>query len=334
MFARARSRSGLRTAKGNAESMLQFTAILFASFVAIAAVFGLINWCKKASTGDKAAVMGLYLLWGMPGVLLFVAGLALAVNGQSEGVPVLGIGLGLSLPLLRPFRQLAGRLLPMDPESPIDWSGLALVLALLGFLIPTAFVDSAPVVISEDSATALTSGLLQQLLAFVAIAYVAVGYRNYRTGQQATARLGIQKPTQIQITVGLIGVLAAFVAANIGGLLTVILQPDVVSGIEESVEAITSGVTNPFVAVVLALSSGIGEEVFFRGALQPRFGMVLTALLFTFLHAQYGFTWILLGLFLVGMIFGWLAKRYGTMAAVIAHVVYNLSVVVLQVWVL
>lgn len=314
--------------------MLQFTAALFASFVAIAAIFGLVNWCKKASTGDKAAVMGLYLLWGMPGGLLFIAGLALAVNGRGEGIPVLSIGLGLSLPLLKPFRQLMGKLLPMDPESPIDWSGLAVVLGLLGFLIPTAFVESAPVVISENSGTALTTGLLQQLLAFVALAYVAVGYRNYRTGPEATARLGIHKPTATQVTMGLAGVLAAFVAANIGGLLTQWLQPDVLDSLENSMEAITSGVTTPFVAVVLALSSGIGEEVLFRGAIQPRLGMVLTAVLFTFLHAQYGFTWILLGLFLIGMIFGWLAKRYGTMAAVIAHVVYNLAVVTLQVWIL
>lgn len=314
--------------------MLQFTAALFASFIALAAIFGLVNWCKKASTGDKAAMMGLYLLWGMPGVLLFIAGLALAVNGRGEGIPVLSIGLGLSLPMLKPFRELMGKILPMDPDSPIDWSGLAIILGLLGFLIPTAFVDSAPAVVSENSATTLTTGLLQQLLAFVALAYVAVGYRNYRTGKEATVRLGVQMPTPAQITMGLAGVLAALVAANLGGLLTQWLQPDVLDNLENSMDAMTSGVTTPFVAIVLALSSGIGEEVLFRGAIQPRFGMVLSAVLFTFLHAQYGFTWVLLGLFLIGMIFGWLAKRYGTMAAVVAHVVYNLAVVILQVWVL
>ncbi len=314
--------------------MLQFTATLFAAFIAIAAVFGLINWCQKAATGDKAAIMGLYLLWGMPGVLLFVAGLALAVNGRGEGVPVLGIGLGLSLPMLKPFRQAVAKVTPMDPDSPIDWSGLSIVLALLGFLIPTAFVDSAPAPLAENSATALTSGLLQQLLAFVAIAYAAVGYRNYRTGPEATERLGIQKPTSTQIIFGLAGVLGAFVAANIGGLLTEWLQPEAARGVQDSIETITSGVTNPFVALVLALCSGIGEEIFFRGAIQPRFGMVLTALLFAFLHGQYGFTWILFGLFLIGLLFGWLAKKHGTMAAVVAHVVYNLIVVILQVWIL
>ncbi len=314
--------------------MLQFTAALFATFVALAAVFGLINWANKASTGDRAAVMGLYLLWGMPGGLLFIAGLALVVNGRNEGVPVLSIGLGLSLPLIKPFRELMGKLLPMDPDSPIDWSGLAIVLGLLGFLIPSAFVDSEPIPLADNSATALTTGLLQQLLAFVALAYVVVGYRNYRTGPEATERLGIQMPTGTQIRMGLVGVLAAFVAANIGGLLTQWLQPDVLDGLENSMESITSAVVNPFVAIVLALSSGIGEEVLFRGAIQPRLGMVLSALLFTFLHAQYGFTWVLLGLFLIGMIFAWLAKNYGTMSAVVAHVVYNLAVVILQVWVL
>jgi membrane protease YdiL (CAAX protease family) len=113
-----------------------------------------------------------------------------------------------------------------------------------------------------------------------------------------------------------------------------VLQPDAIPGIDESMQAMMSGVTNPFVAVVLAISTGVGEEIFFRGAIQPRMGIVLTAVLFTFLHAQYGFTWILLGLFLIGLTFGWLAKRHGTMAAVVAHVLYNLAAVILNVWVL
>lgn len=314
--------------------MLQFTATLFAAFIAVAAVYGLINWCMKASTGDKAAVMGLYLLWGMPGVLLVVAGLALVTNGKSEGIPVIGIGLGLSLPMLKPFRAAMAKVTKIDPDSAIDWSGLSIVLALLGFLIPTAFVDSAPAVVAENDATMLTTGLLQNLLAYVLIAYVAVGYRNHRTGEEATQRLGIQVPTPTQITAGLVGVVAAFLAAFIGGALTSWLQPDVLPGVEESMQAMLSGVTNPFVAIVLAISTGFGEEVFFRGAVQPRMGIVLTALLFTFLHAQYGFTWILLGLFIMGVIFGWLANRYGTMAAVVAHVVYNLIAVILNVWIL
>lgn len=313
--------------------MLEFTATLFAGFIAIALIFGLVNWCVKAGTGDKAAVMGLYLLWGMPGVLLVVAGLALIVNGRNEGIPAMGIGLGLSLPMLKPFRVLVSKVTPIDPESAIDWSGLTIILAILGFVVPTAFLESQPAEITSNNATQLTTGLLQNLVAFVLIAYIAVGYRNYRTGEEATVRLGIQRPTNTQITFGFVGVVAAFVAAFIGGTLTDLFQPDKVDALNNSMESLVSGVTNPFVAIILALATGVGEEIFFRGALQPRMGMVLTSILFVFLHAQYGFTWILLGLFLVSMVFGWLAKNHGTMAAVIAHVIYNLLAVLLNVWV-
>jgi hypothetical protein len=36
--------------------------------------------------------------------------------------------------------------------------------------------------------------------------------------------------------------------------------------------------------VVLALASGLGEEAFFRGALQPRVGLLLASLLFGMAH--------------------------------------------------
>lgn len=309
-------------------------ATLLAGILAVLAIWGLVNWCVKASTGDKAAVMGLYLLWGMPGVLMFVAGLALAVNGRGEGAPVLGIGLGLSLPLLAPFRKAMAAITPMDAESPIDWSGLALVLGGLGFLIPTAFVESTPEVVDTGSGTALVTGLLSNLVAFVVVAYLCVGYRNYRDGREATIRLGLTRPSVSTWVNGLLGVIGAFVAAFIGGTLTNILQPDKIEKLEESISALTSAVNTPAIALILALSSGIGEEVFFRGALQPRFGIVLTSLLFTFLHAQYGFTWVLLGVFGMSVVFGLLRQRYGTVAAIVAHAAYNLIVVVLQVWIL
>jgi membrane protease YdiL (CAAX protease family) len=44
------------------------------------------------------------------------------------------------------------------------------------------------------------------------------------------------------------------------------------------------GSLTPANVVVLALASGLGEEVFFRGALQPRVGLVLASLLFGLAH--------------------------------------------------
>jgi membrane protease YdiL (CAAX protease family) len=57
---------------------------------------------------------------------------------------------------------------------------------------------------------------------------------------------------------------------------------------------------------------------------------VFTSLLFALLHTQYGLTYVLVGLFAVGMILGILRNRYGTMAAIIAHALFNTLVVLAQ----
>ncbi len=310
--------------------MADFTLSLFALVLVVGAAFGLVNWAKRAAAGDRAASMGLYLLFGMPGVLLFVAGLALVSNGKEGGWFALGIGLGLSLPLVRQFRVALSRVTPLDPESPIDYSGLAILLSIAAFLFFSLILSNEPVEISPTSTGDMVTSLLVNLLTFLGLAYVAVGYRNYRNGEEATVRLGLTRPTAQQIQVGLLGVVPAFVFAIIGSVLTNVLQPDVVDRLGENIDNLTSGVQNPAGAILLGLSAGIGEEVLFRGALQPRFGIVLTAGIWTLLHTQYELTWIMVGLFLLGMFLGWIRKRYGTVAAIITHATYNALVVLLQ----
>lgn len=310
--------------------MADFTMSLFTLLVVVAAAFGLVNWAKRAATGDRAATMGLYLLFGMPGALLFVAGLALVVNGTEGGWFAIGIGLGLALPLLRQFRLALARVTPLDPHSPIDYSGLAILLSVASFLFFTLILSNDPVEIAPTTTGEMVTSLLINLFTFLALAYVAVGYRNYRTGPEATARLGLFRPTPKQIQVGLLGVIPAFAFAIFGSLLTTIFQPDVVDRLGENIDNLTSGVQNPAGALLLGLSAGIGEEVLFRGALQPRFGIGLTTALWVLLHTQYELTWVMLGLVLLGFFLGWMRNRYGTVAAIITHATYNALVVLLQ----
>ena len=92
----------------------------------------------------------------------------------------------------------------------------------------------------------------------------------------------------------------------------------------------TADVQNPLGALILGLSAGIGEELLLRGALQPRFGIFITSLLFALLHTQYGLTFVLVGLFLIGAMLGKMRVRYGTAAPIITHAVFNLIVVLAQ----
>ncbi|MEP0762854.1 MAG: CPBP family intramembrane metalloprotease, partial [Chloroflexota bacterium] len=82
-------------------------------------------------------------------------------------------------------------------------------------------------------------------------------------------------------------------------------------------------VTTIGLAFVLATTAAVGEEIAYRGALQPVFGLWPTAIVFALTHAQYTLTpaWlIILG---VAIVFGWLRQQYGTAAAMLAHFVYN-----------
>jgi uncharacterized protein len=304
--------------------------IVFA--VVIAMAYGLVYWAHRANNADRSAYVGLYLVYGLPGSLLTVAGLALLVNGTSGGWLALGLGLGFALPLVKQFRLALSRVTPLDPASPIDFSGLAILLGIAAYLlytlifVPPTDSDGETVM----SSTATITSLIINVVAFVALAYVAVGYRIHRTGQEATKRLGLEWPNARSITVGVLAIIPAFVFSITGSLLTQIFQPDVVDRLEETIDTMTSGIQNPVGALVLGLSTGIGEEVLFRGAIQPRYGIVIASAIWTLLHVQYELTWVVAGLFAMGIMLGLIRNRYGTTAAIITHALYNVAVVLIQ----
>lgn len=294
--------------------------------VVLGAVYGLVLWASKART-DRSASVGLYLLYGLPGGLLTVAGLALAVNGHDYGWFVLALGLSFSLPLLRPFRRLMAALTPMDAESPIDMMGLGVILSLasyFGFLL-----WQGP---GEDEITSAVTVATQliNVLFFVLVAYVAVGTSIYRNGEEATARLGITRPKLTDILVGAAAVLPAFALSVLGSLLTMIFQPDLFEDLGDTMEQMSAGTNLVWVNLILFASAGIGEEILFRGAIQPRFGIVLTSAFWALVHTQYQLTFVVLGLFLVGVLFGLIRKYLSTTPAIIAHALYNAAVVILQ----
>ncbi len=79
--------------------------------------------------------------------------------------------------------------------------------------------------------------------------------------------------------------------------------------------------------VALALLSGFAEELFFRGAMQPSWGLVPTAVIFALLHSGPGRVFVIWGVFALGAglglgaLFAWSGSL---LAPVAAHVVTNL----------
>lgn len=78
--------------------------------------------------------------------------------------------------------------------------------------------------------------------------------------------------------------------------------------------------------VLVSVFSGIAEEVFFRGVVQPEFGLVMASLAFGVLHVgpdrRYlvWTVWAILVGFLFGFMFEWTG---GLLAPIVAHVLHN-----------
>jgi membrane protease YdiL (CAAX protease family) len=294
--------------------------------VALAAAWGMAFWAQKAQT-DRSAFVGLYLVLGFPAVLMIVAGAAFAITGSRIGLALLAVGLGLALPLSPQFRMQLARVTPIDPNSRIDMVGLSVILGTMGFLAVSAFASPEP----PDEIAAISMGdLLLQALLFVGLAFVLTGTGIYRSFKQSTRRLGLRRLSWKGALVAILSVGAILAVSIVASLITEWLQPELVDELEDVTADMTADIQNPVGAVALGLSAGTGEEMLLRGAIQPRYGLVFTSLLFALLHTQYGLTYVLVGLFAVGMILGILRNRYGTMAAIIAHALFNTLVVLAQ----
>jgi membrane protease YdiL (CAAX protease family) len=86
---------------------------------------------------------------------------------------------------------------------------------------------------------------------------------------------------------------------------------------------------NYFHVFFLSFCAGFGEEVFFRGAIQPYAGIWITAIFFVAIHGYFSFKNKALSVFGIGLtlfivLLGWAAREYSIWHAIAAHFSYDL----------
>jgi membrane protease YdiL (CAAX protease family) len=126
------------------------------------------------------------------------------------------------------------------------------------------------------------------------------------------------------------------VAAGIAGWLGVILTLLAVAGVlymlggeravpDQPPEVIGLVIALPIlVRLMLSLSAGVVEELFFRGLLQPRIGVLASSTLFVMAHLSYAQPFLLIGVGLLSVLFSALVIwRQNIWAAVSAHAVFD-----------
>jgi len=84
-----------------------------------------------------------------------------------------------------------------------------------------------------------------------------------------------------------------------------------------------------FHAFFLSFCAGFGEEVFFRGALQPYLGIWITAIFFVAIHGYFSRKSMPVNIFAIGLtlfivVLGYAAKQYTIWHAIAGHFSYDL----------
>ena len=286
------------------------------------AVLGLINFMLLSSgllllsVESLMSVSDVPLPPDMPAINFFDVGLAIAITGIFAWIP-----------LIPPARRAIARLIPIRPDSVVHITALCYSIYLAGSTLATwPIID----VIAENEALAeqtfgqlgLTDAWLTGLV-FALMAVFGVGLFVKRTGREALVRLKIEGLNGRQIG-EVIGAVTVLLIIELG--ITQIWQALDPDGIER-VGGLTDSFISPFLspagALTVGLAAGIGEELLFRGALQPRFGIILTTLIFTIAHAQYSLSPALIAIFIVGYALGIIRNRVNTTAAILVHAGFN-----------
>ncbi len=247
--------------------------------------------------------------------------------GGAPWAALLTCGLTAMRPVWRGTESLVRRLSP--GETPAfdrrrSTHRAAAILALLFWAWLLLSATQAPATSVIGPAERLL-GLLALTAVYLSVAALGVGWRTERDWRAVLRRLGIRAPGRFDWLAGVCGGIGLFMAAS---LATALWESAVSPGLFELQTARARDIFESFSGTLLAgaslaFLSALGEETLFRGALQPVFGIPLTAGLFAATHMQYAFTPALLIIFVAGSGFGILRLRLGTGAAIIAHAVYN-----------
>ena len=283
----------------------------------------------NAAVGKPWAHHATGILAGLMAGSVFLFGIFdLTVQGSVHnpmGVDIALMATGLLAAALasKPVRERAARVIPIDPDSPVH--SLAMVLAVILVGTQLASLAFTNVLAAATALPPLSVGdLLAQEVPFLVLGVAGVGLWLRRDVGASAERLGLVKPAWWQVILALAAAGAFYAMAEGAGALSHAVTPGVAAQVDSTSNHVFGRLTASVGGIVLlGIIPGVCEEVLFRGALQPRFGLVLTALLFTAIHTEYGLSLDVPTIFVLALGLGLIRKYANTTASGTSHVAYN-----------
>ena len=227
--------------------------------------------------------------------------------------------------LLRPIRRDVAAVLPIDVDNPVHTLALVLATILFGTqLAGLLFTDVLAYLATQKPET--IQDMVFEEVPFLILALAGVGLFVRRKPLDSTGRLGFVRPAWWHLVLALAAAGVFLVALQGFDSANHLVFPDLARRIDAVDQHLFSQLVNSsWVGIVaIAVLPGVCEEALFRGALQPRLGLVPAAVLFTSIHSQYALSLDLAGIFIIALCLGLIRKYTNTTTSMSAHVTYNL----------
>jgi membrane protease YdiL (CAAX protease family) len=225
----------------------------------------------------------------------------------------------------KPIRERVARILPIDPDNPVH--ALAIVLAVILFGYQVAFLTFIDVLKLAQSQPPLSvADLISQELPFLIVAVAGVGIFIRRSASAAAQRLGFVAPAWWHVTLALAAA-GIFIGVGQGSdVVSQALTPELAHQLQRTTQHVFGNLNHPIGIAAIAVVPAVCEEALFRGALQPRIGLLATAVLFTVIHTEYGLSLDTLAIFVLAIGLGLIRKYTNTTTSCLTHASYNLLV--------
>jgi uncharacterized protein len=227
------------------------------------------------------------------------------------------------VPLLPAARRWLARFLPIQAESVVHTTALTFAVYQIGLSLgQMAFIGS----LENLAESELTLDIWDVVLTgapLTLLALFGVGLFVRRGLGSTLERLGLQRVTgkQLIAVIVITALLLGFDQAV--NLIWREVDPSSLDQLQKVMDNLFGNLMTVGGAIALGLSAGISEELLFRGAVQPRLGLLPASVLFAVGHLQYSLTLATLQVFLIGLVLGLVRKRTNTTLCILIHASYN-----------
>ena len=255
-------------------------------------------------------------------LLLYSSGRENISDFRKSLLTLVPIGMAGALGLLYlwpPTQRAVARALPMRPGSPVGYLTVVFGLLLIAQQVGAQVTSQPPLTYTD---------LLAQDIPFLILAFAGVGLFIRRSPREAIQRLGLTRPRAAWWWLASLAGIAVFLAvAWVIESIANVVAPEQQKQVTDVTTVLFSHFNNPAAILFLGLLAGIVEEILFRGALLPRLGVIVTAILFAALHTQYAVSFATLEVFVLGLGLGWLRKYSdSTLTCIVTHAGYDIAV--------